>query len=270
MVSNEANREEAKKSLELSKAALSRGDRVAALNLAMKSVRLYDSEESSEWLSGLRGQNSEDVIANFTPEQVEEVKEFLKVNKNDYYAVLGIKKTADADEVKRAYKKMALRFHPDKNQAPGADDAFKAVGTAFAALSDQEKRRRYDSMGVNAFSSHQNAFSSQGGFHQNDIPMEDILNMFFNVFADEGAMRFGGQQSMFFYQFPQFRQFPQPHRRRHFSHNTYDEDMERRRRERRELYDNSAVITRLLQMLPIFLMVLLSFLSNLLFPQPSE
>ncbi len=58
------------------------------------------------------------------------------IAKKDYYEILGVQKTASDDDLKRAYKKLALKFHPDKNRAPQATDAFKKISTAFACLSD--------------------------------------------------------------------------------------------------------------------------------------
>ena len=65
----------------------------------------------------------------------------------DYYEVLGVTKTASDDEIKKAYRKMALRFHPDKNQSPGAEDKFKEIGEAYDVLSDAGKRQTYDQYG---------------------------------------------------------------------------------------------------------------------------
>lgn len=67
--------------------------------------------------------------------------------KTDYYTVLDIPKTATDDEIKKAYRRLALKVHPDKNRAPGAPEAFKKVGQAYACLSDESKRRHYDRFG---------------------------------------------------------------------------------------------------------------------------
>uniref|UniRef100_A0A7E4V1W5 DnaJ homolog dnj-20 n=1 Tax=Panagrellus redivivus TaxID=6233 RepID=A0A7E4V1W5_PANRE len=65
----------------------------------------------------------------------------------DYYKILGVAKTATDDEIKKAYRKMALKYHPDKNKEPGAEAKFKDVAEAYDVLSDQEKKKIYDKYG---------------------------------------------------------------------------------------------------------------------------
>lgn len=65
----------------------------------------------------------------------------------DYYGVLGIHKGASDDEIKKAYRKQALRYHPDKNKSPGAEEKFKEVAEAYDVLSDPKKRDVYDRVG---------------------------------------------------------------------------------------------------------------------------
>lgn len=65
----------------------------------------------------------------------------------DYYKVLGIAKGASEDEIKKAYRKQALRFHPDKNKSPGAEDKFKEIAEAYDVLSDAKKKDIYDRFG---------------------------------------------------------------------------------------------------------------------------
>jgi len=65
----------------------------------------------------------------------------------DYYAILGVSKGASEDELKKAYRKMALKFHPDKNKSSGAEDKFKEIGEAYDVLSDPKKKQIYDQLG---------------------------------------------------------------------------------------------------------------------------
>ena len=65
----------------------------------------------------------------------------------DYYKILGIARTASEDDIKKAYRKMALRFHPDKNKSAGAEEKFKEIAEAYEVLSDKRKRDIYDKYG---------------------------------------------------------------------------------------------------------------------------
>lgn len=64
-----------------------------------------------------------------------------------YYQILGVSENAKEDEMKRAYKKMAMKVHPDRNRAPSATEAFKKVSTAYQILCDGDARRKYDASG---------------------------------------------------------------------------------------------------------------------------
>ena len=68
-------------------------------------------------------------------------------NKRDYYEVLGVKKDASKQEIKKAYRKLALEYHPDRNKSPDAEEKFKEISEAYAVLSDEEKRGQYDQFG---------------------------------------------------------------------------------------------------------------------------
>ncbi|MGH0153734.1 UNVERIFIED_CONTAM: hypothetical protein FKN15_025556 [Acipenser sinensis] len=104
----------------------------------------------------------------------------IKKCKN-YYEVLGVTKEANEEELKKAYRKLALKFHPDKNHAPGATDAFKKIGNAYAVLSNSEKRKQYDLTGgedTTCSPQGRGGFDFHRGFEA-DVTPEDLFNMFF-------------------------------------------------------------------------------------------
>ncbi|PIT84824.1 molecular chaperone DnaJ [Candidatus Micrarchaeota archaeon CG10_big_fil_rev_8_21_14_0_10_45_29] len=72
-------------------------------------------------------------------------------SKKDYYEILGVSRSASVDEIKKAYRKLALQFHPDKNKGSGAEEKFKEISEAYAALSDEKKRKIYDQYGHSGF-----------------------------------------------------------------------------------------------------------------------
>ena len=109
-------------------------------------------------------------------------------DKRDYYEVLGVNKNASDDEIKKAYRQLAKKYHPDAN--PGdktAEENFKEASEAYAVLSDQDKRRKYDQFGHSAF----NGAGGAGGFDFNDFDMGDIFGDFGDIFGDI----FGGGRS---------------------------------------------------------------------------
>jgi molecular chaperone DnaJ len=69
-------------------------------------------------------------------------------SKRDYYGILGISKEADKKQIKKVYRKLALRYHPDRNKSPDAEERFKQINVAYVILSDDDKRQRYDSLEI--------------------------------------------------------------------------------------------------------------------------
>lgn len=117
--------------------------------------------------------------------------------KRDYYDILGVTRSSTADEIKKAYRKMAIKYHPDKN--PGdkqSEENFKEAAEAYEVLSNVEKKRRYDQFGHAGGASSPNGGGGGGG-HMN---MEDIFSQFGDIFGGGGGggspfdSFFGGQQ----------------------------------------------------------------------------
>jgi molecular chaperone DnaJ len=108
--------------------------------------------------------------------------------KKDYYEILGIEKGATAEQIKKAYRKKAIEFHPDKN--PGnkeAEENFKTAAEAYEVLSDAEKKARYDQYGHAAFNG-----GGGGGFQGGGMNMDDIFSQFGDIFGGGGFGGFGG------------------------------------------------------------------------------
>ena len=95
-------------------------------------------------------------------------------SKRDYYEVLGVSKSTSVDELKKQYRKLALKFHPDRNKSAEAPEHFKEISEAYAVLSDAEKRQLYDQhghAGVDGRYSNEDIFQGArgGGFDTNDV-----------------------------------------------------------------------------------------------------
>lgn len=113
--------------------------------------------------------------------------------KRDYYEVLEVSKTASADEIKKAYRKKAIQYHPDKN--PGdkeAEEKFKEAAEAYDVLSNPDKRAKYDQFGFDGLNAGAGGFGGGGfgGFSGQGMSMDDIFSMFGDIFGGGGG--FGG------------------------------------------------------------------------------
>jgi len=112
------------------------------------------------------------------------------MSKRDYYEILGVTKSASADEIKKAYRKVAMQYHPDRN--PGdkvAEDKFKEAAEAYEILSDQDKRAQYDRFGHAGV-----AGNGRGGYGGN-MNMDDIFSQFGDIFGEDIFENFFGGQA---------------------------------------------------------------------------
>ncbi|XP_055607036.1 dnaJ homolog subfamily B member 14-like [Uranotaenia lowii] len=204
------NKEAAEDCVEKAVSYLSEGKIEKAEKLLNKSINLHPTKRAEELLEKIKcgaytkrsgsGNTSDEGVrqratagaakaesaseADYTPEQLEAVKRIKKCK--DYYEVLGITKEATDAEIKKAYKKLALQLHPDKNKAPGSVEAFKAIGNAVAILTDAEKRKSYDLYGNQDQHQHttrragarQYEYAYSRGF-ETEFTAEELFNMFF-------------------------------------------------------------------------------------------
>ena len=108
------------------------------------------------------------------------------LSKKDYYDILGLTKNATDDEIRKAYKKLAIKFHPDKNKSKSAEEAFKKVNQAFSVLGDKDKKKNYDLFGTEDGM----GMSSSNGSGPDINPFE-MFNMFFQG-TPFGNMGMGG------------------------------------------------------------------------------
>jgi len=176
-----------------------------------------------------RSSSSTQTTRNFTPEQQSEAR---RVNAlADYYEILSITKTATDVQIKAAYRKMALKFHPDKNQAPEAEEAFKKVSEAYTCLSNAQEREFYDRHGSRAAAQQrQHQAHANAQYYREDVMTpEDLFRMFFDV---QTGRRFQHQQ-------------------------------QQRHRQRQQHQEQQGVgLAQLMQFLPILLLLVFSFLSS--------
>ncbi|XP_072446957.1 dnaJ homolog subfamily C member 18 isoform X1 [Chiloscyllium punctatum] len=182
----------------------------------------------------------------YTREQLEGVQR-IKRCKN-YYEILGLSRNADEEDLKRSYRKLALKFHPDKNCAPGATDAFKAIGNAYAILSNPEKRKQYDEYGEQPPTVHR-PYAGGSNYYREfeaDVTPEDLFNIFFGGRFPTGnihAYTNGTTTYTHIYR-----------RRRYMNDHVEEEEQEAR---------SPGTYSVFLQLLPIFVLVLVSLVAQL-------
>ncbi|ESQ44340.1 hypothetical protein EUTSA_v10006378mg [Eutrema salsugineum] len=212
----DGNKDDALKCLKICKDAIKAGDRPRALKFLSKARRLdpdlpiddlvselnnqahepgsgkspgsaaaKDSTSSSDRPS-LRQRGSSTTSSSssmsYTEEQISVVRKIK--SKKDYYEILGLESNCSVDDVRKAYRKLSLKVHPDKNPAPGSEEAFKSVSKAFQCLSNEEARKKYDVSGSDEpiyqprQSTRSNGFNG-GYYYEDEFDPNEIFRSFF-------------------------------------------------------------------------------------------
>ncbi|KAM9773659.1 dnaJ homolog subfamily B member 12b [Syngnathus typhle] len=257
----EVNRDEAERCIDIAAAALGNDQPDKARRFLEKAQRLFPTEKARVLLKliskngftprhadlngdsgprprqnqsdGSRGEEKPSETSNsYTAEQMDSVRRIKKCK--DFYEILGVQKDASEDELKRSYRKLALKFHPDKNHAPGATDAFKAIGNAYGVLSNANKRRHYDSCGEEKRHPSRQA---EANFDA-DISPEDLFNMFFG----------GGYPAS--------------------SNHAYTTGRMRQQRPQRRERPRDGGLALFVQVMPILILVIVSALSQIMVKSP--
>lgn len=211
-----ANAEEARRALGLGREWLSKGDIVKALKYFRISSRLHSTEEveilirktekeanpptdhsknthtqNHTTTTNSSSSNLNNSSDNNNTNQEEAVIRVLKAT--TLYERLGVKKSSSVSEIRKAYRKLALQLHPDKNSHPKADEAFKAIAEAFEVLSDADKKRDYDMLGKTK-TSQGSSFSRFHGASGDDVDAEILRHFQFFFDHPSNRMRFTRQQ----------------------------------------------------------------------------
>ncbi|KYO39207.1 dnaJ-like protein subfamily C member 18 [Alligator mississippiensis] len=195
------------------------------------------------------------MVLRSTGKQIECVCGVQRIKKcRNYYEILGVERDASEEDLKKAYRKLALKFHPDKNRAPGATEAFKAIGNAFAVLSNPEKRLRYDQFGND-----EETFSTAHAKHYNyyrefeaDITPEEIFNMFFGGHFPTGNIHMFSNVTTDAHYYP----------RRHRTEKAWTQEQEEEENRPQNTY--SAFI----QLMPVFIIIVVSVITQLMATNP--
>ncbi|KAB7498282.1 DnaJ-like protein subfamily B member 14 [Armadillidium nasatum] len=267
---HEGNRDEADKCFALARENFNSGNRDKALKFALKAQKLFPTQKCNDFIELLNRLNAtSEPQSNGSAEGAGREGSRSRRNSNenirqrstdtaliikkckDYYEILGVTKEATDSDLKKSYRKLALQFHPDKNKAPGADEAFKAVGNAFAVLSDPEKRKQYDLYGPEESSTQNHRSYSHHDYtrgYEGDVTAEELFNMFFGGSYPGGSVyvRRNGRWER--------SRTGHPRTTTHHHHETSHADQ--------------SSLSVFLQLMPLLLILLLSLFSSLLSSDP--
>ncbi|XP_063817538.1 dnaJ homolog subfamily B member 12 [Pseudophryne corroboree] len=261
----ESNRDEAERCIGIALNAIKSQNPDKALRFLEKAQKLFPTDRARELIESLtknshsngteptkpchrknaaetpsaNGEAGGETSKSFTQDQVESVKRIKQCK--DYYEILGVTREATEEDLKKSYRKLALKFHPDKNHAPGATEAFKAIGNAYAVLSNAEKRKQYDQFGDQKVNASRHGHSDFHRGFEADISPEDLFNMFFG----------GG--------FPSSNVHVYSNGRMHY---TYSQRQNRRENQ------GEGSLGMFVQLMPILILIIVSALSQMMVSNP--
>ncbi|XP_073441908.1 dnaJ homolog subfamily B member 12 [Dendrobates tinctorius] len=263
----ESNRDEALRCISIAVDAIKHQQNEKALRFLEKAQKLFPTDRARELVEALsknsqsngtqapnarhrknvaepspsaNGEVGGESGKSYSQDQLDAVKRIKQCK--DYYEILGVTREASEDDLKKAYRKLALKFHPDKNHAPGATEAFKAIGNAYAVLSNADKRKQYDQFGDEKVSASRHGHSDFHRGFEADISPEDLFNMFFG----------GG--------FPSSNVHVYSNGRMHY---TYSQ-----RPDRREHHQGDGSLGMFVQLMPILILIIVSALSQMMVSNP--
>ena len=270
-LADSANRDEALRCLKFARAALVEGNKAKAKRLAEKSRQMCRTDECDEFLRSLddvtepkaspsptherqskaaahtTDTDNAKADLDYTVDQKAAVERILGCK--DFYEILGVLRDASDSDLKKQYRKLALQFHPDKNRAPRAEEAFKAISNAYAILSDKTKREQYDQYGEEGINPSRRVSHQYSRGFEADISPEDLFRVFF-----------GGGNSIFYQ--PGGSEYYQMYRHPHHNHHQHHHHRSRHSGNHGNTSEPSPWI-QLLQLSPIILLISITLLSQL-------
>ncbi|CAA7058846.1 unnamed protein product [Microthlaspi erraticum] len=198
----DSNKDDALRCLRIAGDAIASGDKERALKFIRMAKRLNPTLSADEITSACENPDSvsrnpslSENLNKADGEKSNEKKQYTEENvelvmnikrNNDYYKILGLEKNCSVEEIRKAYRKLSLKVHPDKNKAPGSEEAFKKVSKAFTCLSDGDSRSQYDQVGF--VDERQNTRSRprrrrynnpRNGFFEDEFDPDEIFRAFF-------------------------------------------------------------------------------------------
>ena len=146
----------------------------------IKEMREKEKEEEKKEQNGENSQQNQKSPEDEACEKI--------INNKDYYDILGITKQTSNDDIKKAYKKLAIKFHPDKNKSPKAEEAFKKIATAYQTLTDPKKRELFDKYGSEE-EYREKVYQERQQAYEEEFDAYDIFDLFFGNIDPEVLRR---------------------------------------------------------------------------------